>query len=343
MRHLDELIGREVAFFFSQRSGWSLITGFQTLEVTAHALRVILQMGKVQELADDFLALVACQHADGGWGSYSTDPTSTVWISAFCSLMLARGNQFLRDERIAQAVHRSIDYFLATQKDDGRWTDRPTWSDLDATSHPVSFFHVVQVLKEGYRRAEVHKACRKGLRFLLEHQSQDGAWYDPDVRPPGPVVASGSPVEMTAHLVQDSLIAHLVIDNFFDVREASARAARWLCEHQAENGSWDGGNVDHTMDSTRALMVVSKVLGEKESEAVIQKAMRWIISAKNDQGWGDFPGEETNIERTCDGLDTLMKWLVYGDPDPKATLRLWGYTPDLRACNTVHGASSATA
>lgn len=187
---------------------------------------------------------------------------------------------------------------------------------------------MVQALKEGYRRAEVLKAWRKGLRFLLDHQSQDGAWYDPDVQPPGPVVASGSPVEMTAHLVQDSLIADLMIDNLFGVREASTRAAQWLREHQAENGSWDGGNVDHTMDSARALMVVSKALGEKESEAVIQKAMEWIISAKNDQGWGDFPGEETNIERTCDGLDALIKYRAYGDPDPKATLRLWGYIPD---------------
>jgi hypothetical protein len=111
------------------------------------------------------------------------------------------------------------------------------------------------------------------------------------------------------------------------VREASAKATRWLREHQAENGSWDGENVDHTMDATRALMVVSKVLGEQENEAVIHKAMRWIIRNKNDRGWGDFPGEETNIERTCDGLDTLLKYRAYGDPDLKAFLRLWGYTP----------------
>lgn len=120
MQHVDELIDREATFFLSQRPGWSLTTGPQTLEVTAHALRVIIHMGKAQELADDFLALATCQHADGGWSSHSTDPISTVWVSAFCSLMLVRGNRLLRDERIAQAVHRSIDYFLATQKDDGR-------------------------------------------------------------------------------------------------------------------------------------------------------------------------------------------------------------------------------
>jgi hypothetical protein len=323
---VDDLIDKETPFFFSHKLSWSLTTRPQTLEVTAHALRVILALGKVQELADEFLALVTCQHEDGGWSSYATDPTSTTWVSAFCSLMLVRGNQRLGDERIARALHRSIDYFLATQKD-GRWTDGPTWSDLDATSHPVSFLHVVQILREGYRRAEVRTAWRKGLRFLLDHQSQDGAWYDPDVQPPGPVVASGSPVEMAAHLVQDSFIADLMIDNLFGVREASAKATRWLREHQAENGSWDGENVDHTMDATRALMVVSKVLGEQENEAVIHKAMRWIIRNKNDRGWGDFPGEETNIERTCDGLDTLLKYRAYGDPDLKAFLRLWGYTP----------------
>ncbi len=328
LRYVDELIHTEASFFLSQKPSWSLTSGPQPLEVTAHALRVILALEKAQDLASEFLALVACQHGDGGWSTNAADLRSTVWVSAFCGLMLVRGNQRLGSERMTQAVHCAIDYCLATQKDDGRWTDRPIWSDLDATSHPVSFLHVTQILGEEYRRTEVCAARRKGLGFLLAHQSQDGAWYDPHVQPSGPVIASGSPVEMTAHLVQDSLIANLVLDNFPGVREAAARAARWLREHQAEDGSWDGENVDHTMDATRALMVVSKVLGEQESEAAIHKALGWIVSSKNSQGWGDFPGAETNIERTCDGLDTLLKYRAYDDPDHKATLRLWGYTPD---------------
>jgi hypothetical protein len=242
LRYVDKLIHTEASFFLSQKPSWSLTSGPQPLEVTAHALRVILALEKAQDLASEFLALVACQHGDGGWSTNAADLRSTVWVSAFCGLMLVRGNQRLGNERMTQAVHRAIDYCLATQKDDGRWTDRPIWSDLDATSHPVSFLHVTQILGEEYRRTEVCAARRKGLGFLLAHQNQDGAWYDPHAQPLGPVVASGSPVEMTAHLVQDSLIANLVLDNFPGVREAAARAARWLREHQAEDGSWDGEN-----------------------------------------------------------------------------------------------------
>jgi hypothetical protein len=175
-------------------------------------------------------------------------------------------------------------------------------------------------LGETYRRADAQRAWERGARFILDHQSADGGWYDNDFHPSG--------VEITAHLIQDALIADLVIANRLSgMRESCAKGAAKLHEWQAPDGSWDGENVDHTMDCTRSLMVVTRLLGDGRGEESITRGLRWIIATKNAQGWGDFPGMETNLERTCDGLDTLLKYQAYRSSDPRDVVRLWGYVP----------------
>jgi hypothetical protein len=315
---ITQLIQNDYAFLLQEKPNWSLTVGPQDLELVAHVLRVLLHAKTTPDFLADYLALVDCQKADGGWSPFSSDPESTVWVSAFCGLMLIRGNRLLQHERIAQAVRRSIDYFLDTQKQDGRWTD-PRWADLDTTSHPVSFFNVVMALGEQHRRPELLRSWESGARFIVEHQSPDGGWYDTDFHPSG--------VEITAHLIQDALIADVMIDNRIKaIRESCAKGAAKLYEWQAASGSWDDDNVDHTMDCTRSLMVVTRALGDASGEASIQKGLRWILTNKNPQGWGDFPGMETNLERTCDGIDTLLKYQTYRQTNPLEVVKLWGYT-----------------
>src|SRR5262249_42810984 len=166
---IDRLIGDEYSFLLSERAGWSMAAAPQDLELVAHVLRVLLHTQTLGDFRDEYRALAACQHADGGWAPESGGPESTVWVSAFCALMLIRGNRVLTEDRLASGVRRAIDYLLATQEPDGRWVD-PRWADLDTTSHPVSFFNVVLALDERHRRAEVEGAWRHGLGFILEHQ-----------------------------------------------------------------------------------------------------------------------------------------------------------------------------
>ncbi len=327
-QQLDELIRHETEAFFRQRPGWSLTTGPKDIELVAHALRVVLHLGPeaVASHADDFMALVDIQRPDGGWGN-TEDAGGRVWASAFAALMVVRGNELLGDARLTRAVTRATDYFLDSQLSDGRWVDPPTWTDLDATSHPVSFFNVVRAFGETYRFEEVNRAWEKGLKFLLDRQGEDGGWYALDFKSPSEVVASGSPIEMTAHLVQDALVADLLLENRLDVREACARAVARLAAWQGTDGSWDRGNTDHTMDSARSLMLVSKVLDDQSVFSVIHRAVAWIVAVKNEVGWGNFPGDATNLERLCDGLDTLLKYRAFLKQDTTELIRLWGYLP----------------
>jgi|GEM_PF-324458 len=330
VERLEELIRHEADAFVRLRPEWSLTTGPKDIELIAHALRVVLHLGPdtVDAHEEDFLALADIQRPDGGWSNVEDlveYPKGRVWASAFAALMLIRGKEFLRDRRLSHAVKRAIDYFLAAQESDGRWIDPPTWTDLDATSHPVSFFNVVRALGETYRMEEVNRAWTQGLQFVLDHQAEDGGWYAAEFVSPSEVVASGSPIEMTAHLAQDALVADLVLENRRNVRDACTRAVTRLVAWQGLDGSWDRGNTDHTMDSVRSLMVVSKILDDDSASLTIKRAMTWIVAVKNDVGWGNFPGDQTNVERLCDGLDTLLKYRAYLAANATTLISLWGY------------------
>jgi squalene cyclase len=218
------------------------------------------------------------------------------------------------------SVRRAIDYFLDAQESDGRWVD-PRWADLDTTSHPVSFFNVVLALGEGHRRVDVERSWRDGLGFILDRQTPEGGWHDADFHPSG--------VEITAHLIQDALVASLVLgDRVPGIRASCRKGLAALRGWQAADGSWDEENVDHTMDCVRSSMVVTRILGDDpQTAAAIERGLDWIVANKNQHGWGDFPGMETNLERTCDGIDALCKYRAFRAPDPMAVVRLWGYVP----------------
>src|SRR5256712_13119 len=91
------------------------------------------------------------------------------------------------------------------------------------------------------------------MKFMLDRQTADGGWYDPEFHPTG--------VEITAHLIQDSIVADLLLGDEFNVRECCRKGVMKLLSVQAADGSWDGENVDHTMDCTRSIMLVCSVLG----------------------------------------------------------------------------------
>jgi hypothetical protein len=80
------------------------------------------------------------------------------------------------------------------------------------------------------------------------------------------------------------------------------------------------------MDCTRSTLLISRLLrAEEKARPAIEKAIEWTVKFKNAEGWPDFPGMETNLERTCDGLDVLLKYEAWRQGDPMETARRWGY------------------
>lgn len=323
---LDDMIGIETRHLIDRRPEWSIQAGTRDLELTAHALRVLLQVGRIVEDSSEFVAVADVQRADGGWTSALDEAPSAPWVSAFAALTCARAARLLGNARLARAVSRAVDYFLGQQAADGSWADPPTWTHLDATSHPLSFLHIARA-GTCPRVAEVDRARAAALRFILAGQDRDGAFREPGFRSPTAVVASGSPVEMTAHVLEDSLAGVLSRPPRHPaVRLAARRAAEWLAAAQDDDGSWDGGNADHTMDAARALMLVQRILPELDAGDAVEAAIAWIAAVKNPDGWGNFPGEPTNLERVCDGIDTLVKYRVYRLEQVAPIVRLWGYS-----------------
>jgi hypothetical protein len=308
-KDLDSLIEQEWQFLDSRKSEWSLQEGEQDMEVLEHILRCILHLGCTEEWAKDFKECIKVQNEDGGWSKNSHDNKTSMWITTFVALKLCRGNMILQDQR-------ALEYVLSVQEEDGHWTD-PEWSHLDTTCSVTCFLTIYQVTHDKQDEERINTARRGGYQFIADWQRDSGLWKDDTFHPAG--------IETTAHLMQYTLVPAYFMDKIEYADKMCLEAADSLVAEQAENGSWDSENTDHTMDACRNLMLVSDTFGQKQKFfAVIEKGVRWLIDIKNEQGWGDFPDEPTNIERTADGLDTLLKFRRYCTDEPMS--HFWAFS-----------------
>ena len=75
-------------------------------------------------------------------------------------------------ERGAAAIRKTADALVARQREDGGWGQIPTLaSDAYATGQVL-----VALARSGVMKPD-HPVYRKGLRFLLDSQLEDGSWY----------------------------------------------------------------------------------------------------------------------------------------------------------------------
>jgi prenyltransferase beta subunit len=282
-------------FVESKRAEWSL-SGNVDLEVLNHVLRVRIQDGTIDRHASDVLDLCAAQHEDGGWGDTRDDPNSQLRSTAFCTQMLLRANRSLHHATVALAVERAMAFIRKWQQLDGSWTDR-RWPDLDATSVAVGtlLFYTREPESEPGARA----ALARGMEYVYARRHSDGLWY---------YKQTASPVTITAHLLQKCAThggrEQLVVES------ASA-----LARLQHEEGHWDKGHVDHTCDALRCLLLCASVVADDGLRAKVQdtagRAVDWLVQCGRDGGLGDRPGAPPHVERTCDGIDTLLKFQTF--------------------------------
>ena len=313
---LDQMIEGEWNYLDSKKSEWSLLDGEQDMEVLEHILRCILHLERTRSFGEEFKECVKVQNKDGGWSKQSHANQTSMWITTFVALKLCRGNLLLKDPAIEECIQRALEYVLSVQEEDGHWAD-PEWSHLDTTCSVTCFLTIYQVTHDKQSEERINAARIRGFEFIKNWQRDSGLWKDDTFHPAG--------IETTAHLIQYTLVPAYFMDKIDYAEKLCTDAADSLAEQQAQNGSWDDENMDHTMDACRNLMLVSDTFDQREKYTpIIERGVRWLMDEKNKLGWGDFPEEPSNVERTADGLDTLLKFKRYCSGEPMS--HFWAYS-----------------
>ena len=315
-KELNKVIEAEWNYLISKADKWSLLHGEQDMEILEHVLRCILHVGNTTDYANDFIECSKVQNTDGGWSKESHKNKTSIWITTFVALKLCRGNLAIQNPKVEESIQKALEYILSSQKEDGHWSD-VEWSHLDTTCSVTVFLTVYQVTHDEKNNETINKARKRGFDFIINWQRESGLWKDDVFHPAG--------IETTAHLMQYTLIPAYFMDGIEYAQTICLEAADDMIKEQAENGSWDGENMDHTMDACRNLMLVADTFNQKEKYGpIIEKGVRWLMDGKNDQGWGDFKEELSNVERTADGLDTLLKYRRFCSDAPMSDF--WAYS-----------------
>jgi Prenyltransferase and squalene oxidase repeat len=281
----------------ANRARWSLREeGKRSLDLTNHVLRVIVQLGRTEEFADEFDALSACQHEVGGWGDYSASRRTGVRNTCFAARNLIRAHRDLNRPDLAGSAERAIRYVMSKQDAEGFFPD-PVWGPRDATSSSMGLLHYALKESFGPGTEELHAEARERIARAAAHlersQELDGSWHD--------TKAYEAPVGPTSHLLPKMVLA-----------EGESRAVKaavdYLLNAQGADGSWDNQHVDHTCDATRALLLTFGVLRDHRLPAAIDAGVNWLDTHPAGDGlWGVRPGRRSNLIMTCDVLDCFSK------------------------------------
>ena len=259
---------------------------------------MLAQEGKADLAREACERLLACQHADGGWGEFSSDDKSGIREAAFCTRNLVTLNRRLKDPAIAAAVERAVRYLLQQQEPGGGWLD-VLWGRSDSTS--ISLGALMLAGSDGILGDEVKPAVARGIAFACGTQAEDGGWYDPRFKQETRL----SPVAWTAHILPKIVV-------YQGDSEAARKGLALMAAAMESDGSWDGGDVDHTCDSTRALILASLVMNDERYTDQFTRGVEWLLANREEDGlWAMEPGRPSNLLITCDAYDTLQKYRTY--------------------------------
>jgi len=295
---IDDLIQEALTVLQTRAPEWDLTAERQSLDTTNHVLRVLAQESASELARDACLRLVRCQHADGGWGEFSSDEKSGIRETAFCTRNLIRLNRRLKDAEIRTGVEKAVRFLLDQQEQAGGWLD-VLWGHSDSTS--ISLGALMFAAHEGILESEVRPAVARGIEFACGMQAEDGGWYDPRFKQEERL----SPVAWTAHILPKIVV-------YRGDTEAARKGLALMADAMDADGSWDGGDVDHTCDSTRALILGSLVLNDPSYEEKFTPGVEWLLANRNPDGlWAMVPGRASNLLITCDVYDTFQKYRAY--------------------------------
>lgn len=208
--------------------------------------------------------------------------------------------------RLAAAVDRAAAWTVGMQSRDGGWgafdADNTStlpmklpFCDFGAVTDPPSAdvtAHVVEMMAALGRESE--PACRRGIRWLLDHQESDGSWFG----------RWGANYVYGTGAAVPALVA-----TGMNPRSAPIRAAlAWLEEHQNPDGGW-GEDLRSYRDpawigrgtstaSQTAWALLALLAADPDSPAV-DRGVAWLIDTQRPDGTWDedhytgtgFPGD----------------------------------------------------
>jgi squalene-hopene/tetraprenyl-beta-curcumene cyclase len=210
------------------------------------------------------------------------------------------------------AVQRGIDWVIGMQSRDGGWgafdadntrrlVEKLPFCDFGAVIDPPSAdvtAHVVEMLAHcGYGASD---AARRGVRWLLDAQEEDGTWF-------GRWGAN--------HLYgTGAAVPALVAAGLDPASRPVRRAVQWLEAHQNADGGWGEDLRSYTDDSWRgrgtstasqtawallALLAADAAPARSPTSQAIERGIGWLIDTQRpDGGWDEdlytgtgFPGD----------------------------------------------------
>jgi squalene-hopene/tetraprenyl-beta-curcumene cyclase len=213
--------------------------------------------------------------------------------------------------RLRTAVHRGVSWTAGMQSRDGGWgafdadstrtlATRLPFCDFGAVIDPPSAdvtAHVVEMLCAVGRRDD--ERCRRGVRWLVDHQEPDGSWFG----------RWGANYVYGTGAAVPALVSAGVPANAASVQ----RAVQWLEQHQNADGgwgedlrsyrdrSWSGrgaSTASQTAWALLALLAAGGADGPTERESV-RRGVDWLVRTQLDSGtWAEdlftgtgFPGD----------------------------------------------------
>jgi squalene-hopene/tetraprenyl-beta-curcumene cyclase len=232
----------------------------------------------------------------GGWAfEFANDGYPDTDDTAEVVLALRRCEQAAPD-RVRAAVERATTWLSGMQSRDGGWAafDADN-SHLLATKLPFCDFgavidppsadvtaHIVEMLAAvGLRDS---KACRRGVRWLIQAQEADGSWFGR---------WGANHLYGTGAVVPALIAAGLTASD-----PAIGDAIRWLEEHQNSDGGWGEdlrsyrdsswiGKGASTASQTAWALLALEAVGQPSSAA--ERGVRWLMDTQRPNGSWDEP------------------------------------------------------
>ena len=157
-----------------------------TADVTARCIAFLRRLGRPEDrpaLDRAILWLLEQQEANGSWfGRWGTNYIYGTW-SALTAL------EGCDTREICEAVERAADWLESVQHADGGWgesNDSYEVPNRDCAGDPSTAFQTSWALLGLMAAGRAHgPAVGRGVRWLMDHQEEDGLWTDPWFTAPG--------------------------------------------------------------------------------------------------------------------------------------------------------------